>query len=124
MCAAGLAAFYNSASTARDLQQTVPLERWDIERAYTPSATPGSMTIYTRFAAFCEGISDFDGALFRLPLSEVVVMDPQQRVLLEETGAALSDAASNLQSPIAPHTGKAQLHAERLLSVSVGSTAQ
>ena len=37
--------------------------------AYAPSATPGSMTIYTRFAAFCQGISDFDGGLFRLPAS-------------------------------------------------------
>ena len=76
-----------------------------MDRAYAPSATPGSMTIYTRFATFCQGISDFDGALFRLPASEAVAMDPQQRVLLEETGAALNDAAASLHHPIASRTG-------------------
>ena len=77
-----------------------------MDRTYAPSATPGSMTIYTRFAAFCQGISDFDGGLFRLPASEAVAMDPQQRVLLEETDAALDDAAASLHHPIASRTGK------------------
>ena len=67
------------------------------------------MTIYTRFAAFCQDISHFDGGLFRLPVSEAAAMDPQQRVLLEETGIALNDAASSLQSPIAPRTGQCLL---------------
>lgn len=102
----GLGAFYERAISGADLQQVVPLERWDMDRAYAPTASPGSMTIYTRFAAFCQDISHFDGGLFRLPVSEAAAMDPQQRVLLEETGAALNDAASSLQSPIAPRTGE------------------
>lgn len=104
-CMAGLGALWSHASACSDLQRVVPLERWDMDAAYAPSANPGSMTIYTRFAAFCEGISDFDAGLFRLPISEAVAIDPQQRVLLEETRAALDDAATRLQSPIAPRTG-------------------
>ncbi len=103
---AGVESFYSSAVSCADLQRVVPLERWDMERAYAPSAKPGSMTIYTQCAAFCEGICDFDASLFRLPSSEAMATDPQQRVLLEETRVALDDAATWLQSPVAPRTGK------------------
>lgn len=43
----------------------------------------------TRFAAWMDGIWAFDEALFRLSRAEAVGLDPQCRVLLENTWGAM-----------------------------------
>lgn len=43
----------------------------------------------TRFAAWVPGITAFDEGLFRLSLAEAVGLDPQCRLLLENTYAAI-----------------------------------
>ena len=43
----------------------------------------------TRFAAWMDGVAEFDEGLFRLSRAEAVVLDPQCRVLLETTWAAM-----------------------------------
>lgn len=48
--------------------------------------------MYTRFAAFCEDVHEFDRAAFRLPRNEAIGIDPQQRILLEQTAQALANA--------------------------------
>ena len=44
-----------------------------------------SLCRYVRFGAFVDGISSFDAAAFRLASSEAVALDPQARILLEQT---------------------------------------
>ena len=48
---AGLAGFWARAAAGADLPCSVPADRWDIERAYSPEAAPAHMTMYTRFGA-------------------------------------------------------------------------
>ena len=50
-----------------------------------------------RFAAWMEGVSQFDEGLFRLSRMEAVGLDPQCRVVLEQTAAAVMDATPALQ---------------------------
>ncbi|KAK9803914.1 hypothetical protein WJX72_004698 [[Myrmecia] bisecta] len=102
---AGLSGFWTTIAQSGDLPTIVPLDRWDIERAYSPDAASAKMTMYVRFAAFCGGVGDFDAALFKMPRNEALVMDPQQRVLLEETATALADAGANMGEPVPNHTG-------------------
>ena len=50
----------------------------------------------TRFAAWMDGVAAFDEGLFRLSRSEAAGLDPQCRVLLENTWAALQVRAAAL----------------------------
>ena len=59
----GPEAFWTSATAAQDLPAQVPLERWAIERHFSPNVTPGSM--YVRHAAFLRDPAAFDAAAFR-----------------------------------------------------------
>jgi hypothetical protein len=53
----------------------VPLERWDIERLFSPDLAAGKM--YTRLGAWLTAIDQFDGAMFGMNHSEAVATDPQ-----------------------------------------------
>ncbi len=86
--------FWQNAVSANDVQQLGPLERWDIDRAYSPQMPPSKMTIYTRHAAFCSGVEQFDAPAFRLTKPEAVVTDPQQRLLMEKCAEALHQASA------------------------------
>ena len=88
-------AFWANAQGGSDLQQLVPLDRWDIERAYSPQMPPSKMTIYTRQAAFCTAVEDFDASAFRLTKPEATATDPQQRLLMGNCATALSQASTS-----------------------------
>ena len=104
VCYAGLTGFWKSAVSAADLPGQVPLERWDIDRAFSPQLPPSKMTMYTRLAAFCDGMPCFDAAAFRMTRPEATAIDPQQRLLMEECAAATDDAAAN-QASVGTFTG-------------------
>ena len=101
----GVAGFWAAACTAADMQRRVPLDRWDAEPLYAPDVVPGSMTINAPFAAFCDGVAEFDAAVFGLSPTEAVTVDPQQRLLMEETTGALADAAPRLADVTGSLTG-------------------
>ena len=89
----GVTGFWAAAFSAADLQRRVPLDRWDVEPLYAADVVPGSMAINAPFAAFCDRVAEFDAAAFGLSPTEAVTVDPQQRLLMEETAGALADAA-------------------------------
>ena len=41
--------------------------------------------MYVRFGAFVDGVDRFDSGAFRLPYTEAAALDPQARILLEQT---------------------------------------
>lgn len=45
-----------------------------------------------RFGGFCTDINLFDAKFFRLSATEAAALDPQQRILMEETRQALASA--------------------------------
>lgn len=61
--------------------------------------------MYVRFAAFIPGVETFDAPLFRIPPAEAAAIDPQGRILLEQTHLALRDAESSTGAPHPNNTG-------------------
>ena len=68
----------------------IPPDRWDIDRFYSETFEPGKMV--SRQGGFLEDIGDFDPAFFNIAPQEACWIDPQHRMLLENTYHALEDA--------------------------------
>ena len=72
--------------------------RWDIERYYTSDTSGERLGIYARFGAFCANVDFFDAGAFRLPGAETTSLDPQVRLLMEETAEAWTAAGPSLHA--------------------------
>ncbi|KAK9841826.1 hypothetical protein WJX81_005522 [Elliptochloris bilobata] len=100
----GQAHFAETLRGEANLPSPAPLQRWDMEKYYAPEAA-GGLTMYVRLGAFVPDIDSFDAALFRLSLAEGQAMDPQTRILLEQTWTALADAAAAMPAAPTERTG-------------------
>lgn len=103
----GAAGFWRGLVGGVELQQRVPLERWDWSAFYTPEVSPAAMTINAPFGAFCDDVDTFDTALFGLSAGEAATIDPQQRQLLEQVAGALQQARPALTAQRAAARGGA-----------------
>ncbi|MFK7967416.1 MAG: type I polyketide synthase, partial [Burkholderiaceae bacterium] len=100
----GPEAFWQLLSEGKDAVGEVPADRWDIDEWYDPDPdAPGKM--YTREAAFIDGMADFDPEFFRISPREALKLDPQQRLLLETCWEALEHAGQNPQGIRGSDTG-------------------
>ncbi|SDD13058.1 type I polyketide synthase [Actinokineospora iranica] len=84
--AAGIAEFWDLLSDGRSAVTEAPDDR--------RATVSGSVRLdgETRFGAFLDGVGDFDAEFFGISAREAAAMDPQQRIVLELTWAALEDA--------------------------------
>jgi len=75
----------------RDAVGEVPSDRWDVAAWFDPDLhAPGKMS--TRWGGFLGDVGGFDASFFRISPIEARHMDPQQRLALEVSHAALEDA--------------------------------
>ena len=90
--------FWEKLKNGEDLVTDIPVSRWKKEDYYSEDMNaPDKM--YTQMGAFLDGdISLFDAEYFRISPKEAVMMDPQQRILLEVVTEALQEAGIAAQS--------------------------
>ncbi|MEJ2693371.1 MAG: beta-ketoacyl synthase N-terminal-like domain-containing protein, partial [Candidatus Thiodiazotropha sp.] len=69
----------------------VPGERWEVDRFYDPTPQKPDKT-YSKRGGFIDAVDKFDTLFFRISPQEAEMMDPQQRIFLEESWNALEDA--------------------------------
>lgn len=82
----------------------VPKSRWDLEKWFDVNpATPGK--INTRYGGFIDGVEYFDAPFFGIPPREAKLMDPGQRILLEQVWSALEHAGIPPDSLKGSNTG-------------------
>ncbi|MDM0053046.1 type I polyketide synthase [Variovorax sp. J22R115] len=84
-------AFWRLQCGGHDAIGRVPADRWDADACYDADArTPG--TAYTRHGGFIDGVDLFDAHYFGISPREAAEMDPQHRLMLELSHAALENA--------------------------------
>ncbi len=81
------AGFHEAMYTAEDLCTPVPLERWDTEALSAEDDVLRSNMLQAAY--FLDRVDRFDDGAFRQSKSEAVAMDPQTRILLEQSYTAL-----------------------------------
>ncbi len=75
----------------------VPGERWDVSRFFDPDPNAEGKT-YCKWAGFIDDVDKFDPLFFNLAHAEAEVMDPQQRIFLEESWKAFENAGYSAKS--------------------------
>ena len=99
----GLGSLHAELDRSAELHTPGPYHRWDPDDAYSPSGGVGRVS--TRVGTFVPSTFAFDPVAFGLSTNEAALMDPQQRVLLEETVNAFGDAGHAMGALVGSSTG-------------------
>jgi acyl transferase domain-containing protein/enoyl-CoA hydratase/carnithine racemase/acyl carrier protein len=95
--AADLDAFWRNIAAGKDCIDTVPPQRWDIERYFSEDISiPG--TTNSRWMGVLDDCGAFDPLFFNISPTEAESMDPQQRLMLQNCWHAIENAAIDPRS--------------------------
>ncbi|MEW1739625.1 thioester reductase domain-containing protein [Nocardia beijingensis] len=83
--------FWANLVAGRDCIVEVPPQRWD-HREYLSDDPDEPGTTYARWGGFIDDVDKFDARFFGITPKDAEGMDPQQRLFLETSWAALEDA--------------------------------
>jgi acyl transferase domain-containing protein/D-arabinose 1-dehydrogenase-like Zn-dependent alcohol dehydrogenase/acyl carrier protein len=87
-------AFWENIANGRDCVATVPENRWSLEEYYDPDPkAPGKTNC--RWMGVLDDADKFDPLFFGISPAEAEVMDPQQRLFLENSWLCIEDAGLN-----------------------------
>ena len=82
----------------------IPKDRWDWRDYFGDPQTAPNKT-NNKWGGFIEDIDKFDAAFFRISPREAVLMDPQQRLMLELARVCIEDAGLNPSTLAGSRTG-------------------
>ena len=83
--------FWDLLRKGRDAVTEIPSTRWDVDAFFdTDPDAPGKM--YSRYGSFIGNVENFDALFFGISPREAILMDPQQRLMMEITWEALENA--------------------------------
>ncbi|MBC2580387.1 non-ribosomal peptide synthetase [Clostridium sp. DJ247] len=89
--AATVEEFWENLKNGCDLITEVPQTRWKTDKYYSPIPQRGNKSI-SKWGGFMSGIEQFEPLFFNISPKEAELMDPQQRLCLEECWKAFEDA--------------------------------
>lgn len=96
--------FWNNLLNKVDGISEIPKDRWDIDEFYNAEpSSPGKMI--SKYGGFINDVDKFDAQFFGISPREATQMDPQQRILLEVTWAAIEDSNQKIDDLKKSKTG-------------------
>src|SRR6185437_3222086 len=116
-------AFWTNLRDGRDCITEVPAERWNWRDYY--SAEPGNIPGHSsKWGGFIDDVDKFDPQFFNISPRVAPFLDPQERLILEETWKALEDAGYRPQDLRTPQNfqKKSGEDADPDVGVYIGST--
>nr|WP_087992202.1 SDR family NAD(P)-dependent oxidoreductase [Bacillus subtilis] len=87
--------FWENIHSGKDSIREVPLERWNPEQYYSADINIPNKSI-SKWGGFIEQARYFDHKFFHISPREAKNMDPEQRILLEETWRCIEDSGVSL----------------------------
>jgi acyl transferase domain-containing protein len=92
-----IAEYWENLANGVDAVTEVPPDRWDVNKYYHPEPdTPGKT--YCKWGGFLQDIDRFDPLFFSISPAEAEMLDPQQRLFLQEAWHAIEDAGYSAES--------------------------
>lgn len=85
--------FWDHLINAHNMVSEIPIERWDYHLIYGPEKESKS-----KWGSFLSDIDLFDNEFFGISPREAAYMDPQQRLMLEQTWKCIEDAGYKMSS--------------------------
>lgn len=85
-------AFWNNLKAGRDCITEVPAKRWSNHADWYHPDPSHAHTSYSKWGGFLDDIDTFDALFFGISPAEAEVIDPQQRIFLEECWKTIESA--------------------------------
>lgn len=85
----------NLANGKNSIREITP-DRWDITEYYSPNINDMNKSV-SKWCGMLDGFEQFDSLFFNISPREAINMDPQQRILLEETWKCVEDSGIPLK---------------------------
>ncbi len=95
-CANHYEEYWQNLITGKDCISEVPKDRWDIKKYYSRDINEPNKSI-SKWGGFLDQIDCFDNVFFNISPRESENIDPQQRILLEESWHCIEDAYIKLK---------------------------
>jgi 3-oxoacyl-(acyl-carrier-protein) synthase/thioesterase domain-containing protein/acyl carrier protein len=101
--AASPEAFWKNLVERKSSIREIPKSRWDWESHYAQSAAPGKTV--SKWGALIDDIDRFDPQFFGIRPEEAKLIDPQERLLMQEVYKAIQDAGMDPKKMTGSNTG-------------------
>jgi acyl transferase domain-containing protein len=92
-----IAEYWENLANGVDAVTEVPPDRWDVNKYYHPKPDTPDKT-YCKWGGFLQDIDRFDPLFFSISPAEAEMLDPQQRLFLQEAWHAIEDAGYSAES--------------------------
>ncbi|WPX99228.1 Putative polyketide synthesis protein [Candidatus Megaera polyxenophila] len=83
--------FWQNLITGKNCIQVIPKDRWDWKQFYDPDKNIDGKS-YGRHGGFIKSIRSFDSLFFNISPSEAEILDPQERLVLQNVYHAIQDS--------------------------------
>lgn len=98
-----LRTFWDNLLERKNSIREIPKSRWDWEAYYSETIAPGKTV--SKWGALIDDVECFDATFFGIPAEEAATIDPQLRLLIEETYHAVEDAGIDVNNLAGSRTG-------------------
>lgn len=83
--------FWNNIKLGKDCISEIPKDRWDFTKRFTRDKDEKGK-VYSKWGGFINDVDKFDSLFFNISPKEAKIMDPQERIFMENSWNTIEDA--------------------------------